>query len=790
MRTRTRTRNILLAAALAALNVIFVSRAIDFAGMYPFERILIGDRFLFSLNLHDNSIPFGSRLVSLQGRSISGDGTAILEERAGDILVEAEIRDRGVSARRVVKKRFNDDLLWLLFILLLLANVHFIWGFWVGTIRSNMSQSRMYSSISMGISLFYFFLIDFLSFMDAFPALMAVIFILGFYILKISYNLSNQKTRGRAVIVLALVAAGIFLFWLLGKPAPALAMSLLLGLLIGCSALSLAKLVVHSFRDRVIYIHKRNIIVSIIMVTGFIAPLALFLAGLHSDLPVPVHFLPVLSITMPLFIGNGLLQYNIFSNRIFKGSGLIKLYINIFLSVGVAFSVYHGLNAGYSLSGGAVFYSVFSLLLFLIMMMKRNLIRKLDNAFFTNRDEYAMSLQTIAELVSSPDDLREKIGKIFGEVRRIVGVNYLRVVFFDDGESRRVEGLENEVEYLSNESSLYFFLRNRREPIFRYSLIQYSYIEEEVYRYMTGRDIVFIIPMMDDREMTGTLLVGDKRSGEFFSDDDIRYMQTLSFQLLQLFTNDTLFQDYLLRTSFEKELDIASYIQIRLFPKSVPEKRGVALSFYNRPYLKVTGDYFDFIDIDRDRTAIIIGDISGHGLAAAMVLSMTSSITNAMLREKKSIERVLKEINHFLNYRYRGIELITLFMSVFNRKTRELHYINAGHCAPLLISRKGGEISRLEGRSKILGADPHAGYFISKQTLDRSDELFLFTDGIIEIFDEARNTGFSESDLVTVLRESAGLEVHDKINRIIDRVNSFGADVLNDDMTLIGMKVL
>ena len=185
----------------------------------------------------------------------------------------------------------------------------------------------------------------------------------------------------------------------------------------------------------------------------------------------------------------------------------------------------------------------------------------------------------------------------------------------------------------------------------------------------------------------------------------------MSLQLFQMLENDRLLKNYIIRRRFEMELDIASYIQTRLFPKSAPDSSRLAISFYNRPFLKVTGDYFDFIEIDKKNTAIVIGDISGHGLAAAMILSMTSSTIHALLREKKPIEYVIEEVNFFLNHRYRGTELITLFAGIYNTVTGELTYINAGHCPPVFIRKGTGEPERLEGRSKILGADPSAMYF-------------------------------------------------------------------------------
>ncbi|HPA72908.1 MAG TPA: PP2C family protein-serine/threonine phosphatase, partial [Spirochaetota bacterium] len=203
--------------------------------------------------------------------------------------------------------------------------------------------------------------------------------------------------------------------------------------------------------------------------------------------------------------------------------------------------------------------------------------------------------------------------------------------------------------------------------------------------------------------------------------------------------------------------------------------------------LKVTGDYFDFIEIDKKTTAIVIGDISGHGLAAAMILSMTSSIIHSLLREKMPVEQVIEEVNYFLNNRYRGTELITLFAGIYNNATRELSYINAGHCPPAVFRGKDGEVARLEGRSKILGADPSAVYSASKVTFEKDDELFLFTDGAMEIYDDTTGREFNEELLLDTFRSRAGSDIEGKIHAVIDTINQF-SESIRDDITLIAVR--
>jgi phosphoserine phosphatase RsbU/P len=162
---------------------------------------------------------------------------------------------------------------------------------------------------------------------------------------------------------------------------------------------------------------------------------------------------------------------------------------------------------------------------------------------------------------------------------------------------------------------------------------------------------------------------------------------------------------------------------------------------------------------------------------------------NAMLGEKRSIERAVEEINHFLNHRYNGVDLITLFIGMYNKKTRELAYVNAGHCTPILMRAGRKDLQYLEGRSKILGADPAANYFSSRLTLSKDDELFAYTDGLVEIFDEKSESQFSEKSVGDILLKTREKDIGEKVQAVMEASAKY-KDLIRDDLTIIGFRVL
>ena len=778
---------------LIALDIFFISRAVDFSRIYPFQRIAIDGSLLHRITTTGGGYRFNSRIISIQDREVNRTNLiSTLNTVSNDrVLNVTVVHGTEINRREILRKKYNTDILWFFIILLLLANVHYLWGLFVKIIRSNLSQANLYFNLSLGLSLFHFLLMEFFSYGQLQLFFLLIVIYIGYLILKGGYNLLNQKIRGGTTLLyFSIVFVFILASFYPESQTSSLTFSILSLLLIICSMFSFVKILLNFIVIRNIYIIRRGLIGMAVILNGIIIPLASLMLGLHYDLRMPAQYYPMLSVIIPLVAGNGLLQYDIFSSRMFLGTGFTQFFLNILISIIAATFLFYISNLTIPFYRMIFLYSLFAVLMIFLFHVKRLLRRKLNSALFINKDEYAFSLQNIAELVSLPEDISVKIARIFEEIVKLTDVEYLKFALFADRADDDYSNLEEYVEYFRRESTLFrFFLRNR-DIIFRYSLMKNTLMEERVYEFLENKDVILAIPAIKEKSLIGALLVGDKRRDKYLSNSDIRYLETVTFQIQQLFENDRLFRDYIARSSFEKELEIASYIQLRLLPKKAPARRGLAISFYNRPYLKVTGDYFDFIKIDRDNTAIVVGDISGHGLAAAMVLSMTSSITNAMLKEKKSIERTVFEINHFLNYRYKGIELITLFVGIFNKKTREMVYINAGHCTPIIIENDNKNISYLEGRSKILGADPSARYFSSKFTLSRRDELFFYTDGVIEIYDEKNNALFSEKDLISLVSKNRDLDVQRKLNAVIDNINSFDSETIRDDITLIGIKIL
>ncbi len=768
------------------VDVYFVITVAGVSRYYPFSRIITGNELTYATGIIGRDDDFGARLISLHGMAIEGkDLMKMLAGLPSGETIEAIFEGGGQKAFTV--GAYNRNYIWFFIVLLLMANIHFAYGIMVRLFRWNSYQSRLFFSISMAQGAFFFLLVDMLTLGRGRFLVPLAAGALAYFVVLAGYNIARERlSRGAAAAFTALTAGFFSIFlYCANSSRERGAFIALFSYIIACGLIASVKLIRGILAGGNAYSYKsQGLALAAFTLSGMVAP-AFFIAGLFIDLPV--HYAAAFTLSLPLLIGNSLFQYNLFSSRLFFIKGMSLLLLNLVTAV-IAGGLIYCMSISVKTPGElALFYFAISAVFAGLLYGERTARRKLGNVLLVDRDNFSRSLQNIENLVATHEDVTFKIERIYTEISLITGVSETQLVLFD-GSYELNNALEGGlVEMMSPDSDLVQYFKNERGPLFNYSLIKRSPLEERITRFLDKRGVLLVSPVFSQDGVIGALLLGPKQNGELFNGIDLHYIETVSLQIRQMLENDRLLKNYITRRRFEMELDIASYIQSRLFPRSAPDSSRMAISFYNRPFLKVTGDYFDFIEIDRKSTAIIIGDISGHGLAAAMILSMTSSTIHSLLREKAPIENVIEEVNYFLNNRYRGTELITLFAGIYNNATRELTYINAGHCPPALLKGGEGEIQRLEGRSKILGADPSASYFASKITFNKGDELFLFTDGALEIYDEKTGREFTEKDLLDTIRGQAGSDIEGKINALIDRINSFG-DSLRDDITLIAVK--
>jgi len=236
-----------------------------------------------------------------------------------------------------------------------------------------------------------------------------------------------------------------------------------------------------------------------------------------------------------------------------------------------------------------------------------------------------------------------------------------------------------------------------------------------------------------------------------------------------------------------QELEIAKQVQARLFPQALPTVRTLDYAGVCLQARQVGGDYYDFLDLGQERLGLVIGDIVGKGIAAALLMAnLQANLRGQCAIALEQPERLLRSVNQLFYVNTTDNAYSTLFFAEFDGKGRRLRYANCGHL-PALLLRSDNSVERLHSTCTVLGLFKEWDCAMKETFLFSGDTLALFTDGITESFNDAEEE-FGEQGLIEALRRHRELSSQALLGSIIGDVKRFSSHEQHDDITLIVAK--
>jgi serine phosphatase RsbU (regulator of sigma subunit)/predicted enzyme related to lactoylglutathione lyase len=236
-----------------------------------------------------------------------------------------------------------------------------------------------------------------------------------------------------------------------------------------------------------------------------------------------------------------------------------------------------------------------------------------------------------------------------------------------------------------------------------------------------------------------------------------------------------------------QELEIAKQVQTRLFPQTLPSLTTLDYSGTCIQARQVGGDYYDFLDLGQERLGLVVGDISGKGIAAALLMAnLQANLRSQCAIVSDQPRRFLQLVNRLFYENSIESAYATLFFAEYDDRVRRLRYVNCGHLSALLL-RHDGTLERLDSTCTVLGLFKEWDCSIGERLLSSGDTLALYTDGITESFNHAGEE-FEEYRLVESLRRHREQCSPLLVASIVDDVNKFSPHEQSDDITLIVAK--
>jgi len=236
-----------------------------------------------------------------------------------------------------------------------------------------------------------------------------------------------------------------------------------------------------------------------------------------------------------------------------------------------------------------------------------------------------------------------------------------------------------------------------------------------------------------------------------------------------------------------QELAIAKQVQARLFPQTAPPLRTLEYAGVCVQAREVGGDYYDFLNLAPQRLGLVIGDIAGKGIAAALLMAnLQANLRSQCAMASDQPERFLRSVNQLFYDNSTESAYATLFFAEYDDTQRRLKYANCGHLAPLLI-RRDGAVERLGSTATVVGIFKEWECSVTECQLFSGDTLVLYTDGVTESFNQAWEE-FGERRLIESLKTYRELSPQAVIAAIVNRVKQFSPHEQHDDITLIVCK--
>jgi len=236
------------------------------------------------------------------------------------------------------------------------------------------------------------------------------------------------------------------------------------------------------------------------------------------------------------------------------------------------------------------------------------------------------------------------------------------------------------------------------------------------------------------------------------------------------------------RERVEQDLRVAQRIQQASLPEEVPELEGWQINPYYKPAREVGGDFYDFLELPNEHLGLVVGDATGHGVPAALVMSTTCGMLRAVALTVDSPGEVLARVNEALSARIPPSMFVTCFYAILDLKNGSLRYANAGHDLPYV--RRGGAADELRARGMPLGLMPGMSYEEKETILQAGERALFYSDGFVEAHNaEGEMFGFPRLRSLLTEHDDEGLLV----DFLMDELYSFTGEgwEQEDDITLV-----
>jgi serine phosphatase RsbU (regulator of sigma subunit) len=545
-----------------------------------------------------------------------------------------------------------------------------------------------------------------------------------------------------------------------------------------------------------------------IILNGFLIGLAGFIYfGVLQIINRPIflvnaiYFLPVLLVlAIPFSFGFSIFKYRILDTEFIIKKGLV---------FGVATILIIGVNLLFVFLINLLFADYFTnkqflaVIIILIVILTFDFLNKkakefVDKMFYRERYNYRQSLLEFSKELTYYSDINEGLVNISSRIQNIMNLSSIDLILKNPSYSKLFNTSEsgsNEITKTQKTRNIFFIklLSIHSEPVLlnSYFLIENKFSSEEI-DFVKSSGLALVLPINIKNKTVGSINLSNKLSGKAYSDEDIDLLKTIAYQFGIALENARLRSEEIEKLKIEKELLIARNIQQSLLPDEHFNMSGIDIACSSKSAKYIGGDFCDYIKINENELLLVVADVSGKGIPAALYMTKVQTMIQFAAKVIYSPKDILIEINKQIYPQIERNSFITMIIARFNVEKRKVTLARAGH-NPVLY-HNGKEIITLNNKGIGLGLESKGIFESNLEEIEidfNINDLFLFySDGLTEAMNKNREE-FGLDNLKNILTKSlnsTSLELKNKINAEVD---AFRGDYeQNDDITFVTVKIV
>ncbi|MCE1165210.1 MAG: SpoIIE family protein phosphatase [Bacteroidetes bacterium] len=516
-------------------------------------------------------------------------------------------------------------------------------------------------------------------------------------------------------------------------------------------------------------------------------PLLMGTYNMNPALRIPI----VLVLAIPIAFGWSIYNYKILDTEFFVKRSLVFGIVTAVTIAGYMFliTMIDNIFDSYNLKNKQLITVIIIVLVIFSFSYVTKLIKVfVDKRFYKSRYNYRKSLLDFSNELPLLNSIEEVCTKLSDMLGKSMGVKKVTLLLSD---GRYIAQETDENDATRHLVFLKLIFKDGYEPQYlqEQNLAGLSVPAEQIGR-IKEKGYIIAFPVTIKNELAGALLMGSKPENTPYSEEDIDLLKTICSNISIALENSRLRIEEYKKNLIEEELKIAKNIQEGLLPVTSFKFGNLEISCLSRPARIIGGDFYDVIKIDDDKILVVIADVSGKGLPAALYMAKVQALIRFAAKVFRNPKEIMVEVNKQVYERFEKKSFVTVSLGLFDLRTNKVRFIRAGHNPA--IHARNGSIELLNTRGIGLGLDRDE---LFKNSLDeyelefgKDNLLFFYTDGLNEAMNREREE-FGMERLINIIQKHKKLTPPEISTNLINEVVTFSGNAeQHDDITLVVVK--